>query len=81
MSQDLYEATKAKPATRQRKLSTDRMKTMNVKPCKEVEALKAMLFHTPEMNQDRIEFIKGELSAGRYQIDSLAIANKLLENA
>lgn len=81
MSQDLFEAIKAKPANRQRKLSNDRMKTMNVKPCKEVEALKAMLFHTPEMNQEKIELIKSELSAGRYQINSLAIADKLLENA
>lgn len=80
MSQDLFEAIKTKPTKYQQKVSNHRTKTMSVKPCKEVEALKNMLFNSPEVNQEKIEFIKSELSAGRYQINCQNIADKMLEN-
>ncbi len=47
---------------------------------KQMAELKAMIFNTPETNQTKIQFIKEELSAGRYQIRSHLIAEKLLEH-
>lgn len=46
---------------------------------KQVAELKAMIFDTPETNQTKIEFIKEELSVGRYQIHSDHIVAKLME--
>ncbi len=46
-----------------------------------IAALKAILFDTPEANQAKIEFIKEELSAGRYPINAAHIASKLVEYA
>lgn len=46
-----------------------------------IAALKAIIFDTAEANQAKIEFIKEELSAGRYQINTAHIASKLLEYA
>ena len=46
---------------------------------KQLEELKALIFSTPETNQTKIEFIKEELSSGRYQIHSDNIAAKLTE--
>ena len=48
---------------------------------KQMTALKAIIFDTPETNQTKIEFIKEELTAGRYEIHSQTIAAKLLEYA
>ena len=46
-----------------------------------IAALKANIFDTPEANLTKIELIKEELLAGRYQINSSHIASKLLEYA
>ena len=46
-----------------------------------IAALKAIIFDMPAANQAKIEFIKEELSAGRYQINTTHIASKLLEYA
>ncbi len=46
---------------------------------KQMAELKAIIFDTPDTNQTKIQFIKEELSAGRYQIHSKHIASKLLE--
>ena len=46
---------------------------------KQVAELKAIIFETPETNQTKIQFIKEELSAGRYQIHSEHIVAKLME--
>ena len=48
---------------------------------KQMAALKAIIFNTPETNHIKIQFIKEELSTGRYQIHSHHIAAKLLEFA
>lgn len=42
--------------------------------------LKSKLFKTNEDNRDKIKFIKEELSANRYEIQSHKIALKLLEH-
>ena len=47
---------------------------------KQMDELKAMIFSTHETNQTKIQFIKEELSAGRYQIHAHHIAAKLLEH-
>lgn len=48
---------------------------------KQLDALKAHIFNTSESNQTKIQFIKEELAAGRYEIHSDRIAAKLLEHA
>lgn len=47
----------------------------------QVAALKALIFQTPETNHTKLQFIKEELAAGRYEIHSQHIASKLLEHA
>ncbi len=44
----------------------------------QMAALKSALFDCKETNENKIEFIKEELLAGRYQINSLHIAELLL---
>ncbi|AHE67008.1 flagellar biosynthesis anti-sigma factor FlgM [Legionella oakridgensis] len=46
---------------------------------KQIAALKAMIFNVPDINQAKIQFIKEEIAAGRYQIQSTRIAQKLTE--
>lgn len=46
---------------------------------KQTEALRAIIVSTPDTNQTKVQFIKEELSAGRYQIHSNKIAEKLME--
>lgn len=48
---------------------------------KQLEELKALIFKSPETNHTKIEFIKEELHAGRYEINSNTIAAKLTEYA
>jgi len=48
---------------------------------KQLDDLKAIIFTTTETNQAKIQFIKEELLAGRYEIRSDRIADKLLEYA
>jgi len=48
---------------------------------KQLEELKALIFKIPETNHTKIEFIKEELHAGRYEINSNTIAAKLTEYA
>jgi len=48
---------------------------------KQLEELKAHIFNSSESNQTKIQFIKEELAAGRYEIHSDRIAAKLLEHA
>jgi anti-sigma28 factor (negative regulator of flagellin synthesis) len=43
--------------------------------------LKAAIFDTPEAVQAKVQLIKEELAAGRYQINSANVAEKLLEFA
>ncbi len=44
---------------------------------KQITALKAMIFNAPDINQAKIQFLKEEIAAGRYQIQSTKIASKL----
>ena len=44
-----------------------------------INALKDALFHIPHTDGTKIEFIKEELSNGRYQIKSCSLATKLME--
>jgi negative regulator of flagellin synthesis FlgM len=46
----------------------------------QLEALKAHIFNASESNQAKLAFIKEELSAGRYEMNSERIALKLLEH-
>jgi len=46
---------------------------------KQMAALKAIIFHTPDTNDAKIQFLKEELAAGRYQIQSSRIAARLME--
>ena len=48
---------------------------------KQMADLKASIFNTPETNHTKIQFIKEELSADRYQIHCNHIASKILEYA
>lgn len=45
----------------------------------QIEALKAIIFNSSDTNQTKIDFVKEELSANRYQINSDHIAEKLTE--
>lgn len=45
-----------------------------------VQSLKEMIFHTPLTDETKIQFLKEELSAGRYQIQSQSLASKLIEH-
>ena len=45
----------------------------------EIAKLKAIIFDTPEAEHAKIQLIKEEISAGRYQINSCHMADKLLE--
>jgi anti-sigma28 factor (negative regulator of flagellin synthesis) len=43
-------------------------------------SLKDMLFKTPMTDEAKIQFLKDELSQGRYEIQSHTLAEKLLEH-
>lgn len=45
-----------------------------------ITALTNMLFHVPLTDNTKIQFLKEELSAGRYQIKSQSLAEKLIEH-
>lgn len=38
------------------------------------------LFHTPLTDEIKIQFLKEELTAGRYEIQSQSLATKLIEH-
>ena len=44
-----------------------------------MQTIKALLFDAPDTNLAKIQFFKEELTAGRYDIDSRRIAEKILE--
>jgi flagellar biosynthesis anti-sigma factor FlgM len=46
---------------------------------KQTAILKAIILNAAETNQTKIEFLKEELMAGRYQINSNRIAAKMVE--
>lgn len=46
---------------------------------KAFEALKAIIFSEPIINQAKIQFLKEELTTNRYKINSQRIAEKLTE--
>lgn len=56
------------------------MKNVLSKPCKELEALKEAIFNCPDINQAKINFIKEEITSGRYEIEPNHIARKLTEH-
>ncbi len=45
-----------------------------------ITALTNMLFHIPLTDDTKIQFLKEELSAGRYQVQSQSLAEKLIEH-
>lgn len=45
-----------------------------------VKALTEMLFNTPLSNDTKIQFLREELLAGRYNIESQSLAKKLIEH-
>lgn len=45
-----------------------------------MKALTNMLFHVPLTDETKIQFLKEELSAGRYHIESQSLAEKLIEH-
>lgn len=47
---------------------------------KQIEALKQAILDAPDTNQAKINFIKNEITSGRYIINSDQIANKLVED-
>ncbi|WP_133129719.1 flagellar biosynthesis anti-sigma factor FlgM [Legionella yabuuchiae] len=57
----------------------DLIDQLSLEPSKEMEALKELIFNSPDNNQAKIDFIKEEITAGRYQIEAKSIAMKLLE--
>jgi negative regulator of flagellin synthesis FlgM len=46
---------------------------------KELEELKQVIHQMPEIRKDKIEALKKTIQEGRYQIDSLKVAEKILE--
>jgi anti-sigma28 factor (negative regulator of flagellin synthesis) len=46
---------------------------------KQIQALEELIFSDFEINQSKIEFLKEEISADRYEINSLKIAKHLIE--
>lgn len=45
-----------------------------------MKALTDLLFHVPLTDETKIQFLKEELSAGRYNIQSQSLAAKLMEH-
>ncbi len=45
-----------------------------------ITALTNMIFHVPLTDDTKIQFLKEELSAGRYQIRSQSLAEKFIEH-
>jgi anti-sigma28 factor (negative regulator of flagellin synthesis) len=45
-----------------------------------MKALTDMLFHAPLTDETKIQFLKEELSAGRYHVQSHSLAEKLMEH-
>ena len=45
---------------------------------KQLEALMAIIENAPEINAARVAFLRGELDAGRYQIISSQIADRMI---
>ena len=77
MSEDIIELINPISTKHHNAKHAERVNMMHVAPCKEVEALKAMLFNE-HAQRERIEYIKGELSAGRYQTSQEVIAEKIM---
>jgi len=47
---------------------------------KQMSALKALVFDVPETNHAKIEFLKEEIAAGRYHVNSQRIAEEIGEH-
>ncbi len=45
-----------------------------------MKALTDMLFHAPLTDETKIQFLKEELSSGRYNVQSQSLAEKLMEH-
>ena len=48
--------------------------------CSSMKALTNMLFHAPLTDETKIQFLKEELSAGKYNVRSQSLAEKLMEH-
>ena len=46
---------------------------------KELEELKQVIHQMPEIRTDKVEALKKAIQEGSYQVDSLKIAGKILE--
>ncbi|KTD21611.1 negative regulator of flagellin synthesis FlgM [Legionella londiniensis] len=46
---------------------------------RQLDELKATIFNAPELNLNKIKFLKEEIANGRYRIQSDKIAEKLIE--
>ncbi len=46
---------------------------------KKIQALEELIYSEPEINHAKIEFLKEEISTGRYEINDLKIAKRLAE--
>ncbi|GGI77466.1 flagellar biosynthesis anti-sigma factor FlgM [Legionella impletisoli] len=57
----------------------DLIDNLSLEPSKQIEALKELIFNGPDINQAKIDFIKEEIAAGRYQSEAKNIALKMLE--
>ncbi len=60
-------------------LSIDFLESLCISDTKQLIALKELIFNAPNSNQAKIQFIKEEIAAGRYQTDSNLITAKLME--
>jgi len=69
-----------KPKTIKQKPQIPGTGTTKVEPCKELETLKEKLFNEQGPSQ-KVESIKNALASGCYQMDSVRIAERLLETS
>jgi negative regulator of flagellin synthesis FlgM len=67
-------------AKKNKGLNKDFIENLNFEDTvKKTAVLKAIILNAAETNETKIGFLKEEIAAGRYQINSQRIAEKLLE--
>ena len=60
--------------------TSELLESINLKPAKQLERLKELIFNSCDSNDAKIEFVRDEIKRNVYQLNAESIVNKMLEN-
>ncbi len=61
-------------------IPSELLESINLKPAKQLEHLKELIFNSCDSNDAKIEFVRDEIKRNVYQVNAESIVNKMLEN-